>query len=66
MGENAGQNSADDMGRCLERVKNLGMVGMLWYPESEMLSGRYASLDDYSRPSPLSSGRAGTWPGLTI
>ncbi|MCC7106368.1 MAG: hypothetical protein IT307_14595 [Chloroflexi bacterium] len=48
MGENSGQNTPDEMKLCVERVKALGMVGMVWFSESELFAGQFASLDDYA------------------
>lgn len=47
-GENTGQGTRAEMDQCAARVKALGMLGMLWYREDELLSGQYATLADYA------------------
>jgi hypothetical protein len=36
-------------------MRRWGLSGMAWYKESEMLSGSYATLDDYAAIIALSS-----------
>jgi hypothetical protein len=31
------------------RMKRYGLIGMCWYNEQEMFSGRYATLTDYQK-----------------
>lgn len=46
-GENTGQGTRAAMNRSAAQVKRYGLVGMLWYREDELLSGRYATLANY-------------------
>lgn len=48
-GENTGRGSLEDMLSSVHQMRRYGLVGMAWYKESELLSGRYATLTEYER-----------------
>lgn len=48
-GENTGQGDVAAMELSAQRMRRHGLTGMLWYRESEMFSGRYATLQEYER-----------------
>lgn len=46
-GENTGRGSAETMKFSASQMKKYDLSGMVWYRESEMFSGSYATLADY-------------------
>ena len=48
-GENTGDNDADEMRRCMERVRELGLEGLFWMGGNDLGKQGNASLDDYAR-----------------
>lgn len=48
-GENTGAGSYEDMLRAASQMRRYGLVGMSWYNEEQLFSGRYATLGDYER-----------------
>lgn len=48
-GENTGQGTAATMQFAASQMRQYGLLGMAWYRESELFSGRYATLTDYAR-----------------
>ena len=49
IGENTGGGDLADMQLCVERVRELGMAGMLWMTESDLFAGGgKATIDDYA------------------
>lgn len=48
-GENTGDGSLEDMRLSAHQMRRYGLVGMAWYKESQLLSGRYATLAGYER-----------------
>jgi len=48
-GENTGSGSSEDMRVAASQMRRYGLIGMAWYDEEQLLSGRYATLDDYER-----------------
>jgi len=48
-GENTGAGSSEDMRVAAYQMRRYGLVGMSWYDEEQLFSGRYATLDDYER-----------------
>lgn len=46
-GENTGPGSREDMLLAASQMRRYGLVGMSWYDEEQLFSGRYATLDDY-------------------
>ena len=49
MGENTGRGSPEDMRRSVGRVRELGLVGMLWMREPDLYGTSYADLGAYQR-----------------
>lgn len=47
-GENTGQGRAAQMDFSASQMAKYGLLGFAWYCESELLSGRYATLGDYA------------------
>lgn len=47
--ENTGNNSADDMRRCFERVGHLNLGGLFWMSGSDLGQRGNASLQDYAQ-----------------
>ena len=47
-GENGGQDLQPEMVLCADRVIRYGLLGMLWYRESELFGGQFATLADYA------------------
>jgi hypothetical protein len=56
-GENTGDNSAAEMLRCMERVRNLGLEGLFWMSGRELGVEGNARLEDYAQLI-----ATGTWP----
>jgi hypothetical protein len=48
-GENTGDGMLADMRLSAEQMERYHLIGMAWYREDELFSGRYATLDDYKR-----------------
>lgn len=48
-GENTGFGSRKDMLLSAHQTRRYGLVGMAWYNEKQLLSGHYATLEDYKR-----------------
>lgn len=48
-GENTGGNDAEELRRCLSRVRELPLRGLFWMGGSDLGVGRNATLDDYAR-----------------
>jgi hypothetical protein len=48
-GENSGSGSLEDMQISASQMRRYGLIGMAWYDEEQLFSGRYATLDDYGR-----------------
>ena len=48
-GENTGPGSLEDMQISAYQMRRYGLIGMAWYDEEQLFSGRYATLDDYGR-----------------
>ena len=46
-GENTGQGQVAAMDLAGSQMRRYGLWGMAWYKESELLSGRYATLANY-------------------
>lgn len=46
-GENTGHGDASAMRAAAAQMKRYNLLGMAWYREEELLSGRYATLEDY-------------------
>ena len=46
-GENTGAGSPENMARAACQMRRHGLVGMAWYDEEQLFSGRFATLDDY-------------------
>ncbi len=46
-GENTGEGSRTEMERSAAQMKRYGLIGMAWYNETELFSGKYASLNDF-------------------
>jgi hypothetical protein len=46
-GENSGSGSLEDMQISASQMQRYGLIGMAWYDEEQLFSGRYATLDDY-------------------
>ena len=46
-GENTGQGSREQMELSAAQAMRYGLVGMAWFNEGELFSGRYATLADY-------------------
>ncbi len=54
-GENTGHGAGAAMTLSMTQMKRYGLSGMAWYRESELFSGRYATLDDYKRAISLTT-----------
>jgi hypothetical protein len=48
-GENSGSQSSEDMRVAVSQMRRYRLVGMAWYDEAQLFSGRYATLEDYER-----------------
>lgn len=48
-GENTGDGSLEDMLLSDHQMRRYELVGMAWYKESQLLSGRHATLAEYKR-----------------
>jgi hypothetical protein len=48
-GENTGAGSPEDMRVAASQMRCYGLVGMAWYDEEQLFSGRFATLNDYER-----------------
>ncbi len=48
-GENTGQGNLASMHRSATQMERYQLIGMTWYRERELLTGKYATLEDYSR-----------------
>jgi hypothetical protein len=48
-GENTGQGTRAEMNLSSAQMERYGLIGMAWYNETELLSGKYASLQDYKQ-----------------
>ena len=48
-GENGGADDREAMELSASRMRRYGLLGMCWYNEKELFSGRYASLNDYEQ-----------------
>ena len=48
-GENTGNNNAEEMRRCADRVRELGLEGLFWMDARDLGTSGHASLADYSR-----------------
>jgi hypothetical protein len=48
-GENTGKGMLEDMRLSALQMERYHLIGMAWYREEELLSGNYATLDDYER-----------------
>lgn len=46
-GENSGNDYLADMTRAATRMRDLGLAGMVWFNESQIYGGTYASLANY-------------------
>jgi hypothetical protein len=46
-GENTGSGSLEDMLTSASQMQRYGLIGMAWYDEEQLFSGRYATIDDY-------------------
>lgn len=46
-GENTGSGSLEDMQVAAHQMRRYGLIGMAWYDEEQLFSGRYATLEDY-------------------
>ncbi len=49
IGENTGHGHVPEMELSAAQMVRYGLIGMLWYNEEELLSGQYATLEDYRR-----------------
>jgi hypothetical protein len=45
-GENGGQDDDAGMQYAATQMRRYELLGMLWFKEADMTSGRYATLDD--------------------
>ncbi len=48
-GENTGHGDWEAMKLSASQMRRYKLLGMAWYKEEELFSGRYATLDDYKR-----------------
>ncbi len=71
-GENAGQGNAAVMRLVGAQMQRYELVALIWSRESELLSGAYATLDDYKRlimgavlPAPMPPPRTDPTPVMT-
>jgi hypothetical protein len=48
-GENTGAGSREDMWIAASQMRRYGLLGMAWYNEEQLFSGRYANLAEYGR-----------------
>lgn len=48
-GENTGRGSSEDMRLSVDKVRALGLIGMLWMREPDMYDGTHARLEEYGR-----------------
>lgn len=48
-GENTGSGSLADMLVSVYQMQRYRLMGMAWYDEEQLFSGRYATLEDYKR-----------------
>jgi hypothetical protein len=48
-GENTGDNDAEDLSRCVQRVHDLGLLGMFWMSAQDLGMSGNATLSDYAR-----------------
>jgi hypothetical protein len=48
-GENTGDNTAEDLRRCVRRVHELGLRGMFWMGAEDLGEDGNATLADYAR-----------------
>lgn len=58
-GENTGQGDVRAMRASAQQMVRYNLIGMSWYREEELMSGRYATLADYQRI--IGSGSALNW-----
>ncbi len=67
-GENTGQGSPSQMRFAAAQMKAYGLAGMVWYQESELYSGQYATIGDYrdtiSVAAPIASPTAPSTPSV--
>jgi len=60
-GENTGQGSRHDMDLSITQMRRYGLLGMAWYREAQLFSGRYATLDNYRRAIAANPIRCTNW-----
>jgi len=48
-GENTGWGNRTDMDRSAAQATKYGLIGMMWFREDQLFSGKYASLADYQQ-----------------
>jgi hypothetical protein len=60
-GENTGEGQRAELELSAAQVHRYGLLGMAWYREEELLSGDYATLDDYRDVFASDSIRARRW-----
>ncbi|MBV9864449.1 MAG: cellulase family glycosylhydrolase [Abitibacteriaceae bacterium] len=48
-GENTGQNDEAAMQRSFQRMKDYGLMGIMWAFEGQLYDGQYATLDQYAK-----------------
>ena len=48
-GENTGRGDREAMEFSASQMRRYGFLGMAWYNEEQLFSGRYATLHDYQR-----------------
>ena len=48
-GENSGHGDQAEMELSASQMRRYGLLGMSWYDEEQLFSGRYATLDEYRR-----------------